>query len=411
MSDVIDLFLQYAAIDTQSSETTGTHPSTARQHVLAELLYQQLREYGATEVSYDREHCYVYAKLAAVGVPSDRRLGFIAHMDTSPEVSGCHVQPSIVRHYDGTDIILNAGLGITLSPADFPELRNYIGKSLIVTDGTTLLGADDKAGIAEIMSMVRYFHEHPERPHGELRIAFTPDEEIGEGTDFFDLDRFDADAAYTVDGGPLGLVEYENFNAASAVVHINGRSVHPGSAKGKMIHASLLAMEFHSGLPVSETPAETEGYEGFYHLTDLSGTVEHAELHYIIRDHDRAAFEKRKENLFRIASGMNQAYGRDLVHVTVTDSYYNMKEVMLQHMDLIDNVRAAMDALQIPFQTAPIRGGTDGARLSFAGLPCPNLCTGGMNYHGRYEYACVEEMEQIVQLLILLAESPSGIQR
>lgn len=405
MSDVIDRFLTYVSIDTQSSEETGTHPSTAKQHDLAKLLYEQLKEYGAKDICYDAEHCYLYAKLPTTENADGkaRKLGFIAHMDTSPEVSGCNVHPSIIRDYDGTDILLNREHNVVLSPKDFPELTNYIGKSLIVTDGTTLLGADDKAGVAEIMSMVRFFHDHPDIPHSELRIAFTPDEEIGEGADYFDLAQFDADVAYTVDGGPLGEVEYENFNAASATIHFTGRSVHPGSAKDKMINASLLAMEFNSKLPAKEVPACTEGYEGFYHLTDMTGSIESARLHYIIRDHDRGRFEARKKTITRLVDEMNTAYGKEYVTAEVTDSYYNMREIIERHMDLIENVHTAMDSLNIPFKTVPIRGGTDGARLSFEGLPCPNLCTGGMNYHGRYEYACVEEMEQIVSLLILLA--------
>lgn len=410
MSDVIDRFLQYVKLDTQSDEQTGTSPSTAKQHDLAKLLYEQLRAMGIERVVYDKEHCYVYASLpanrqAAGGEAASRtgkKLGFIAHMDTAMEVTGANVKPRIVA-YDGGDIVLNKEKNIVFSQQEFPELMQYKGKELIVTDGTTLLGADDKAGVAEIMAMAAFFMEHKEVPHGELRIAFTPDEEIGCGTDHFDLEVFDADCAYTVDGGALGELEYENFNAASAEVEISGRSVHPGDAKDKMINASLVAMEFHALLPERETPAHTEGYEGFFHLTGMSGEIERASLSYLIRDHDREHFEQRKEQMQKAAETINLRYGQELVRMKIEDSYYNMCEKIKPHMELIDYAREAMQELGIQPKTVPIRGGTDGARLSYMGLPCPNLCTGGRNCHSRFEYACVQDMELIVKLLVGIA--------
>lgn len=410
MSDVIDRFLQYVKLDTQSDEQTGTSPSTAKQHDLAKLLYEQLRAMGIERVVYDKEHCYVYASLPAnrqtaggeAASRTGKKLGFIAHMDTAMEVTGANVKPRIVA-YDGGDIVLNKEKNIVFSQQEFPELMQYKGKELIVTDGTTLLGADDKAGVAEIMAMAAFFMEHKEVPHGELRIAFTPDEEIGCGTDHFDLEVFDADCAYTVDGGALGELEYENFNAASAEVEISGRSVHPGDAKDKMINASLVAMEFHALLPERETPAHTEGYEGFFHLTGMSGEIERASLSYLIRDHDREHFEQRKEQMQKAAETINLRYGQELVRMKIEDSYYNMCEKIKPHMELIDYAREAMQELGIQPKTVPIRGGTDGARLSYMGLPCPNLCTGGRNCHSRFEYACVQDMELIVKLLVGIA--------
>lgn len=409
MSDVIERFLEYVRLDTQSDEHTGTQPSTAKQHDLAKLLYEQLCAMGIEKVTYDKEHCYVYASIpASTGMEGKgKKLGFIAHMDTAMEVTGANVTPRIVS-YEGGDIVLNEKENILFSPEEFPELTQYIGKDLIVTDGTTLLGADDKAGVAEIMAMAAFFTAHPETPHGELRIAFTPDEEIGSGTDYFDLALFDADVAYTVDGGALGELEYENFNAASAEVKISGRSVHPGDAKDKMINASLVAMDYHALLPAEETPAHTEGYEGFYHLTGMRGEIEQAVLSYLIRDHDRERFEQRKECMQKAAEQMNERFGQALVRITIEDSYYNMCEKIKPHMELIEYAKAAMEELGIPAKTVPIRGGTDGARLSFMGLPCPNLCTGGRNCHSRFEYACVQDMEQIVKVLIGIARRFCG---
>lgn len=400
METVIDRFLRYVQIDTCSDENSGTHPSTAKQHDLAGLLARELEEMGAAQITYDRERCYVYATVPASDGCEDRpTVGFIAHMDTSPAMSGAGVKPRIVKNYDGQDIVLNPELNIILRTADFPDVRKYQGQDLIVTDGTTLLGADDKAGVAEIMAMAEYFLTHPDELHGRIRIGFTPDEEIGEGPDFFDVALFGAQAAYTVDGGALGELEYENFNAAGAKLHIQGCSVHPGSAKGKMKNAVLIAQEFQSMLPVFENPMYTEGYEGFYHLDSIQGNVESVQADYIIRDHDRALFEKKKKYFMSVASFLNDKYGEGTVTVDMKDSYYNMREIMEDHMELIDKVVETMKEQDIQPIITPIRGGTDGARLSFMGLPCPNICTGGENCHGKFEYACVQSMEKVVKLL------------
>lgn len=400
MRSVTDRFLRYVQIDTCSDEESGTHPSTAKQHDLAGLLAHELEEMGATEVTYDREHCYVYATVpASVGCENRPVLGFIAHMDTSPAMSGTGVKPRIVKNYDGQDIILNPELEIVLRTADFPEICNYQGQDLIVTDGTTLLGADDKAGVAEIMAMAEYFLTHPDEPHGKIRIGFTPDEEIGEGPEFFDVALFGAQAAYTVDGGPLGELEYENFNAAGAKLFVQGCSVHPGTAKGKMKNAILIAQEFQSMLPVFENPMYTERYEGFYHLDSIQGNVETVRADYIIRDHDRTWFEEKKNYFLAAAQFLNRKYGEGTVTVDMRDSYYNMREIMEEHMNLIDKAVEAMEEQGITPIITPIRGGTDGARLSFMGLPCPNICTGGENCHGKYEYVSVQSMEQVAKLL------------
>ncbi len=405
MEYVIDRFLRYVQIDTCSDEESSTHPSTAGQHDLAKLLVSELEAMGAREITYDREHCYVYATVPASAGCEDRPVvGFIAHMDTSPAMSGTGVKPRIVKAYDGKDIVLNQELNVVLRTADFPEILKYEGQDLIVTDGTTLLGADDKAGVAEIMAMAEYYLTHPDEPHGKLRIGFTPDEEIGAGPDFFDVTLFGADAAYTVDGGALGELEYENFNAAGAKLHVQGCNVHPGSAKGKMKNAILIAQEFQSLLPAFDNPMYTEGYEGFYHLDSIQGNVEAVRADYIIRDHDRTLFEDKKRRFLETAAFLNQKYGEGTVTVDMKDSYYNMKEIMKDHMELIDKVVEAMEDEGIQPLITPIRGGTDGARLSFMGLPCPNICTGGENYHGKYEYACVQSMEQIVKLLIGLVK-------
>lgn len=396
---LIERFLRYVKIDTQSSENTGCHPSTEKQHNLAKLLYEELLEMGAEDVYYDREHCYVYASVS--GDSELDSIGFIAHMDTSPAASGANVQPRIIKNYDGNDEFLK--------PEEFPELRNHIGENLIASDGSTLLGADDKAGIAEIMNLVQYLLNMPEETEGErqtkkghrpVRVAFTPDEEIGEGTDFFDFQRFNAPEAYTVDGGKLGVIEYENFNAAAAKVTVKGRSVHPGDAKNIMKNAAALAMEFHSMLPSAEVPEHTEGYEGFYYLDHMEGDTEEATLDYIIRDHDREIFEQRKDRMEKITAYLNEKYGAGSFLLELRDQYYNMKEIMKDHMHLIEDAAKAMEILGVTPVTEPIRGGTDGAILSFKGLPCPNLCTGGYNYHGRYEYASINEMETCAELLI-----------
>ena len=406
MNSVTEKFLRYVKIDTQSWEPSETFPSTLKQKDLARLLAGELMQMGASDVVFDEEYCYVYASIpsnlsveeeAGKKVPV---IGFIAHMDTSMAVSGKDVKPRIIENYQGGDIVLNEKEGIVMEAAENPELAGYIGQDLIVTDGTTLLGADDKAGVAEIMALAEYLLAHPEVKHGTIRIGFTPDEEVGQGVEHFDVEGFGADFAYTVDGGAIGELEYENFNAAGAVLHVNGRSVHPGSARNKMLNAILLAQEFQSLLPVYENPAATEGYEGFYHPDMISGNVEHVDVDYIIRDHSREKFEARKAYFLKAVDFLNEKYGRTVVQAELTDHYYNMKEkIMPENAHLIDNAVKAMEMAGVTPIITPIRGGTDGARLSFMGLPCPNLCTGGLNYHGRFEYICIQSMEKTVEIL------------
>ena len=405
MSKVIDLFLQYVQIDTESDEQLLTTPSTLKQHDLAKLLVKQLEELGAAEVTYDTEHCYVYATIpASEGYENEKVLGFIAHMDTSPTISGNNVKPRIITNYNGEDIVLNEELQIVSKVKDFPDLLLYKGQDLIVTDGTTLLGADDKAGVAEIMAMTEYLLSHPEVKHGKIRIGFTPDEEVGAGADYFDVDLFGADFAYTVDGGRIGELEFENFNAAGAKVKVQGRSVHPGDAKNKMINALLILMEFQNLLPKEQNPMYTSGYEGFFHLDHIEGTTEYATGDYIIRDHDKAKFEIKKDLFLSARDFLNAKYGADTVVIEMKDSYFNMREIIENNMFLIDKAKEAMIELGIEPIVSPIRGGTDGARLSFMGLPCPNLGTGGHNFHGKYEFACVQSMEKNVELLVRLLE-------
>lgn len=405
MSRVIDLFMQYVKIDTESDESLLTTPSTMKQHDLAEILVSQLKEMKAQEITYDKEHCYVYATIpASEGYDDCPVIGLIAHMDTSPAITGKGVNPRIVSNYDGTDIVLNKELGVVSKVSDFPDLLLYVGQDLIVTDGTTLLGADDKAGVAEIMAMSEYLLSHPEIKHGKIRIGFTPDEEVGAGADYFDVRLFGADFAYTVDGGRIGELEYENFNAAGARVKVQGRSVHPGDAKNKMKNALLMLMEFQNMLPVEQKPMYTSGYEGFFHLDHIEGTCEYAEGDYIIRDHDREKFESKKALFLKTADYLNQKYGLGTVTVDMKDSYFNMSEIIANHMFLIDKAKEAMIEMGIEPIVSPIRGGTDGARLSFMGLPCPNLGTGGHNFHGKYEFACVQSMEKNVEFLIRLME-------
>lgn len=404
MTKTIENFLQYVKIDTESCEGSGTTPSTAKQHDLAKLLVSQLTEMGAAEITYDEEHCYVYATVpASSGHEKCPVLGFIAHMDTTQVVTGANVKPRIVEDYDGGDILLNEAEHIVLSVSDFPELAVYKGKDLIVTDGTTLLGADDKAGVAEIMAMAEYLLTHPEIPHGKIRLGFTPDEEIGEGADHFDVALFGADFAYTVDGGELGELEDETFNAAGAKLIVHGRSVHPGSAKGKMKNAILIAQEFQGLLPVFQNPMYTEGREGFFHLDGINGNVEMTTAEYIIRDHDKALFEQKKNMFLQCAAFLNEKYGDGTMTVEMRDSYYNMKEILKDYPHLMENACETLWELGVEPKITPVRGGTDGSRLSFMGLPCPNLCTGGANYHSRFEYACVQSMEKVTELLIKLA--------
>lgn len=399
ISRAAERFLHYVSFDTQSKDDEEQVPSTEKQRVLAEVLKRELEEIGASDVRMS-ENGYVYAVLPATTDKPVKALGFISHMDTAPAMSGTDVRPRIVENYGGGDIVLNEEKQIVMRVKDFPGMADCVGKDLIVTDGTTLLGADDKAGVAEIMEMAEFFLSHPEIPHGKICIGFTPDEEVGRGADFFDVEGFGADVAYTVDGGPIGELEYENFNAASGKVEINGRGVHPGSAKGSMINALLVGMEFQSLLPVFENPMYTEGYEGFFHLDQFSGDVESAHMEYIIRDHDREKFEKKKELFEAAAAYLNRKYGEGTVVVKLKDSYYNMKEkIEPENLYLIDIASEAMKALGIAPQVTPIRGGTDGARLSYMGLPCPNLCTGGYNFHGKYEFIPVQSIDTMVEIL------------
>ena len=394
---VIDRFLKLVSYHTTSDESSETCPSTARQLKLAQELVRQMQEMGIADAHVDADG-YVYGTVPANCEKKLPVYGLIAHMDTSPDAPGENIHARITDVYDGGDVVLNEALGIVLSPKDYPQLKNAVGKHLIVTDGTTLLGADDKAGVAEILSAAQLLLTS-DKPHGTVRLAFTPDEEIGRGADRFDVAGFGADYAYTVDGGAIGELEYENFNAASAKIVIRGKSIHPGSAKGQMVNAALVAMELHSLLPALETPYYTEGYEGFYHLTGMQGETEQAELQYIIRDHDRAKFEARKHVMEAVCAEINRRYGTGTATLTLRDSYYNMKEKIEPCMFLIDNAADAMRRLGITPKIVPIRGGTDGARLSFEGLPCPNLCTGGENFHGRFEYIPAEDMEAITNLL------------
>ena len=399
-SKVVQNFLRYVKIDTQSREEFSDHvPSTEKQRNLAKLLYQELKDLGASEVRYDEEHSYVYAVIPSNQEKKAPAIGFIAHMDTSDAVSGENVNPRIIENYDGEDIILNEEKHIVTHVSEFPMLKDCKGKSLIVTDGNTLLGGDDKAGVAEIMAMAEYFLTHPEVKHGKICIGFTPDEEVGNGVEFFDIKGFGADYAYTVDGGELGDMSYECFHAAGARLTVQGKSVHPGYAKNIMKNAIKLVAEFAEKLPKEECPEATEGYEGFYHITDIKGTVEEAIADFIIRDHDRNLFEKRKARFAQIAKDLNESYGEELFHVEIKDSYHNMKEMIEKEMHLVENAKLAMEREGVTPKVSPIRGGTDGARLSFDGLLCPNLCTGSEGHHGRNEFACIQDMEKIVEIL------------
>ena len=399
--NAIDRFLRYVTYDTQSAEGSDTCPSTEKQKVLGQALADELGQLGLYNAHMD-EHGYVYAWLPATpgceGVPC---VGLVAHMDTSPDAPGAGVKARIVR-YEGGDLVLNEEKGIVMRAAEFESLARYQGQDLIVTDGTTLLGADDKAGVAEIVSAVAHLVAHPEIRHGRIAVCITPDEEVGQGADRFDVEGFGAAVAYTVDGGELGEIEYENFNAANAGVFVHGVNIHPGSAKNKMKNALLIALEFAALLPPAETPGHTEGYEGFYHLHDMKGNETEAQLHYLIRDHDRDRFEARKAFLARAAAFLNDKYGAGTVEVAVKDSYYNMKEQIEPHMYLILRARAAMEAAGVTPVVVPIRGGTDGARLSYMGLPCPNLSTGGLNFHGVHEYIPADALLKMTQVLVNL---------
>ena len=400
---LVERFLKYVSFDTQSSEETEVTPSTPGQMVFAKYLKEELESLGLEDITLD-EHGYLFATLPANIDKPVPTIGFIAHMDTSPDMSGKDVSPRIVQNYDGSDIVLCAEENVVLSPSQFPELLDHKGEDLIVTNGKTLLGADDKAGIAEIVSAIVYLKEHPEIKHGKIRIGFNPDEEIGLGAHKFDVEKFGCDWAYTMDGGEIGELEFENFNAASAKITFKGRNVHPGYAKNKMINSIRVANRFCAMLPAHETPEHTEGYEGFYHLISFNGDVEQTTVAYIIRDHDRARFESRKKKIERFVSEINAEYGEGTATLELRDQYYNMREKIEPVMHIIDTAFAAMEAVGVKPNVKPIRGGTDGAQLSFKGLPCPNIFAGGMNFHGRYEFAPIQNMEKAMKVIVKIAE-------
>ncbi|MBW9171853.1 peptidase T [Clostridium estertheticum] len=403
MSKVVENFLKYISYDTKSDEESITVPSTIGQMVLAKELVMSLKAMGLKEASVD-DNGYVMATIESNVEKIVPTIGFIAHMDTAPDISGKDVKPKFVYNYDGEDIILNKEKNIVLSPKDFPELKNYIGETIITTDGTTLLGADDKAGIAEIMAATEYLMQNPNIKHGKIRIGFTPDEEVGRGADIFDVKKFGADFAYTMDGGVIGELEYENFNAAGVKISIHGRNVHPGSAKGKMIHSSLIANEFINLMPQNETPATTEGYEGFYHLISINGEVEETKLQYIIRDFDSGNFENRKIFIKNIADKLNDKYGSGTIDIEIKDQYFNMKEKIEPVKHIVDTAFLALKEVGVNPIMQPIRGGTDGARLSFMGLPTPNIFAGGHNFHGKYEFIPTFAMEKAVDVILKIVE-------
>ena len=399
--DITETFLNYTQFDTQSAEDSDSVPSTPKQLVFAEYLKKELEHEGLSNVEMD-DYGYIYATLKANTKGNIPTIGFISHYDTSPDCSGANIKPHIVNHYDGSDILLSEG--IVSSPKKFPELLQHVGEDLIVTDGHTLLGADDKAGIAEIVQAMCWLRDHPEVKHGDIRIAFNPDEEIGMGAHHFDVEKFGCDWAYTMDGGDVGELEFENFNAASARINIKGVSVHPGYAKNKMVNANLLAMELAAMLPEDERPETTEGYQGFFHLLSVKGNVENASMSYIIRDHDRDHFEDRKRTIEGVVEAMNEKYGEGTVTADIKDQYYNMKETIDPQMHVIDVVLHAMQACEVAPRVKPIRGGTDGAQLSFKGLPCPNIFAGGVNFHGPYEFVSIQSMEKAEQVIVKICE-------
>lgn len=403
--NIVERFINYTKFDTQSAEDSQTVPSTSKQLIFAKYLKEELEHEGLEDVEMD-EKGYIYATLKANVKKEIPTIGFISHYDTSPDASGANIKARIVKNYDGKDIELSEG--IISSPSKFPELKAHIGEDLIVTDGHTLLGADDKAGIAEIVQAMCYLRDHDEIKHGDIRIAFNPDEEIGMGAHHFDVEKFGCEWAYTMDGGDLGDLEYENFNAASAKIHIKGGSVHTGYAKGKMLNASRLACEFNAMIPDTELPETTEGYQGFYHLLGMETRTEEAKMSYLIRDHDREIFEKRKDFMEACAAKMNEKYGEDTVKITIKDQYYNMKEKIDPNMHVIDIVLQAMQETGVPPKVEPIRGGTDGAQLSFKGLPCPNIFAGGVNFHGPYEFVSIQVMEKAVDVIVKICEITAG---
>ena len=398
---IIKRFISYVTIDTQSDPNSNTCPSTQKQWDLAHQLVTELKNIGCTEVEID-ENAYIMATIPATTDKKVPTIGFIAHFDTSPDYTGTNVKPQIIEDYDGKDIVLNADT--VLSPSYFEDLKQYKGQTLITTDGTTLLGADDKAGICEIVSAAEYLLQHPEIEHGKIRIGFTPDEEIGRGAHLFDVKKFGADYAYTMDGSQIGELEYENFNAASAEVTVNGTIVHPGYAKGKMVNSMLIAQDFISSLPRLETPEHTSDREGFFHLHDMEGSVEKTILHYIIRDHEKEHFEARKEMMLDLVKELNSQYGEDTLQIVIKDQYFNMKEIIEDQMHIVHIAEKAMKAIGIKPLIKPIRGGTDGSQLSFMGLPCPNIFAGGHNFHGKYEYIPVESMLKASEVIVKIAE-------
>ena len=404
MNSLVERFLKYVQIDTDSNPESNACPSSEIQWDLAKVIIEDLKALGMEDITLD-ENCYIMATLPANCDEDIPAIGFIAHMDTAPSYNGRGVKPRIVENYNGEDIVLNADENVILSPKDFAHMKNYIGQDLIVTDGSSLLGADDKAGIVEIIEAIKYLKEHPEIKHGVIKVGFTPDEEIGRGADLFDVQKFDCKFAYTVDGGELGELEYENFNAASATVKIQGRDIHPGSAKNSMINSIMIAMELNAMLPCDQRPEHTENYEGFFLLDELTGTVENTKMEYIIRDHSMRKFNEKKIVIKDAVQYLAKKYKDAKIEIEVKDSYYNMREKIEPVMYIIDLAKKSMEELEIVPNIRPIRGGTDGARLSYRGLPCPNLFTGGHNFHGRFEYICIQSMEKARDLIVKIAEN------
>jgi len=400
---VLDRFLKYIKIDTQSDENSETTPSTEKQFNLAKVLKKELEDLGLLDISLD-DNCYLMATLPANTDKKIPTIGFIAHMDTSPDMPGAVENPNFVYNYSGEDIVINKEKNLVLTTKEFPELEDYIGKTILTTDGNTLLGADDKAGIAEIITAVEFLVNNPQIKHGTIKVGFTPDEEIGRGVDHFDVKKFNADFAYTLDGGGIGELEYENFNAAGAKVYVQGRNIHPGYAKNKMINAMLVAMEFNALLPVNERPEYTADYEGFYHIVKMEGSVENAMLQYIIRDHDKVKFEQKKQTITDAVDFMKKRYGADVFRLELKDQYFNMKEMVVPVIHVVETAQKAMEEVGVVPVVVPIRGGTDGARLSYMGLPCPNIFAGGHNFHGKFEYVPVETMEKAIDVILKIIE-------
>ena len=401
--DLLNRFTRYVQVDTQSNEESDTCPSTPGQWDLLRMLENELREIGLEEIELD-ENGYLFATLPSNTDKDVPVIGFLAHVDTATDFTGKNVKPQVVENYDGGDIVLNKELNIVLSPKDFPSLKNYVGQTLITTDGTTLLGADDKAGVAEIVTAMDYLVKHPEIKHGKIRVAFTPDEEIGRGPHKFDVPRFGAKFAYTMDGGPLGELQYESFNAAAAKITIQGNNIHPGSAKGKMVNSIKIGMELNSLLPKEEAPEFTEGYEGFFHLLSFEGDVERTHMYYIIRDHDRAKFEEKKATLTKIVHKLQEKYGEETLKLDIKDQYYNMREKIEPVKEVLDYAKEAMERLGITPIIEPVRGGTDGSQLSFMGMPTPNIFAGGENMHGKFEYVSLETMEKATEVIVEIAK-------